>query len=114
MVVYFELILAKKLHHGRIIWESRRDGFLCYRCSRSKLLECFGKHPWWCAFLILANKALYHDSFLVIFQIFQNSYFKQHLRTAASERCFVLRKQSPENVKKAALKNLRKLSRQRP
>ena len=39
MVVYFELILAKKLHHGRIIWESRRDGFLCYRCSRSKLLE---------------------------------------------------------------------------
>ena len=65
-------------------------------------------------FLILANKALYGDSFLVISTIFQNSYFKQHLRTTASERFFVLRKQSPENVKKASLKNLRKLSRQRP
>ena len=68
--------------------------------------SCFEKHPWWCTFLILANKALYDDSFLVIFQIFQNSNFKQHLRTAASERFFVPRKQSPENVKRAALKNL--------
>ena len=31
-------------------------------------------------------------------QIFQNSYFKEHLRTAASGRFFVLREQSPEHV----------------
>ena len=43
MMVYFDLILAKKTPSRtaafEIIWESRRDGFLCYRCSRSKLLE---------------------------------------------------------------------------
>ena len=43
MVVYFELILAVKTPPRtaafEIIWESRRDGFQCYRCSRSKLLE---------------------------------------------------------------------------
>ena len=43
MVVYFELILAKKTPSRtsafEIIWEGRRDGFLFYRWSRSKLLE---------------------------------------------------------------------------
>ena len=43
MVVYFELILAVKTPPRtaafEIIWESRRDCFQCYRCSRSKLLE---------------------------------------------------------------------------
>ena len=43
MMVYFELILAIKTPPRptafEIIWENRRDGFLCYRCSRSKLLE---------------------------------------------------------------------------
>ena len=40
--------------------------------------------------------------------------FKEHLQAAVSARFFVLRKQSPEGVKKDALKNLRKLSRKRP
>ena len=43
MVVYFELVLAIKTSPRtaafEIIWESRRNGFLCYRYSRSKLLE---------------------------------------------------------------------------
>ena len=44
MVVYFALILTLKSTPPRtaafeIIWESRRDGFLFYRCSRSKMLE---------------------------------------------------------------------------
>ena len=43
MVVYFDLILGKKALPWtaafEIIWESRRDDFLFYRCSCSKLLE---------------------------------------------------------------------------
>ena len=43
-MVYFALTLAKENTPPRtaafeIIWESRRDGFLFYRCSRSKMLE---------------------------------------------------------------------------
>ena len=41
-VVYFELMLAKKTPSRRanlgISWESCHDGFLFYKCSRSKLL----------------------------------------------------------------------------
>ena len=73
MVVYFELILAIKTPLRttavEIIWESGRDDFLCYRCSRSKLLEYsyFEKNSQWCTSSILGNKVLYDDSFLVIF-----------------------------------------------
>ena len=119
MVVYFELILPKKLHHGRLLLRLSGKAVVMVFCATDIVAQnfqnsCFEKNSWWRTFLILANKALYGDSFPVISTIFQNSYFKQHLRTTASERFFVLRVQSPENVTKAALKNLRKLSRQRP
>ena len=43
MAVCFDLILTKKIPPRtaafEIIWESRRDGCLFYRYSRSKLLE---------------------------------------------------------------------------
>ena len=44
VVVYFDLILTNKASPPRtaaslIIGQSRHDGFLFYRCSRSKMLE---------------------------------------------------------------------------
>ena len=41
-------------------------------------------------------------------QIFQSSWFKEHLQTAATRRFFVPWNQSPESITKVALENLRK------
>ena len=97
-VVNFSLNFTKNSTSSRtvvfeIIWESCRDGFLFYRCSRSKMLEqlfskiqknFMEKIRGGVTFSILANKALYDGQ------------------------------QLPESFKKAALKSLRKFSRKRP
>ena len=102
---------------SEIIWGNLRDGFLFHRCSRPEILEWLfrknsrkfsGKNLCWCAFLNFN----YQNTLWWIFswkfsQIFQNSYFKELLRTTASWRFFFPRKKSPESVRKAALKNLR-------
>ena len=109
---------------SEIIWESHRDGFLLYRCSRSKMLEqlfrkirekCQEKIHGSVLFKILANKPLHYGQF--------PGNFLEHFRTAilqnTSGKLFVkgflfYPKQSPESVKKTALKNLKKVSRKRP
>ena len=68
------------------------------------------KNPWWCPFLILANKALHDYSFPVIFSNISEGLF--YIPWQLLLNFFVLRKQSPE--KKAALINFRKFSRKRP
>ena len=77
VVVYFALILVLKSTPPEtvgfeIIWESRRDGFLFYRYSCSKMLEYLFWKFWknskekihgGVLFKIFANKAL-HDGWL--------------------------------------------------
>ena len=71
MVVHFDLILADKSIPPRtaaykIIWESRRDGFLEMQSLENVRIVVLKKNPRWRT-LILANKALHDYSFPVIF-----------------------------------------------
>ena len=102
---------------SEIIWGNRRDGVLFHRCSCPEILEWLfrkssrklpGKNLCWCAFFNFNyQNTLWWIVSWQFSQIFQNSYFKELLRTAASWRFFVPQKPSPESVKKAALKNLK-------
>ena len=96
-------------------WGNSRGGFLFHRCSRPEVLEqlfrkiressqekiCVGV-----LFLILPTKTLYYGQFPGNFKYFRTAISRNSFGRLLLEDFFP-RKQSPESVRKAALKNLR-------
>ena len=100
---------------SEIIWGNSRDGFLFYRCNRPEILEqlfrkirenfqakiCVGV-----LFLILATKTRYYGQFPSNFKCYKTATSRNSFGRLLLES-FFSQKQSPESVRKAALKNFR-------
>ena len=96
-------------------WGNSRGGFLFHRCSRPEVLEqlfrkiressqekiCVGVLSF-----ILPTKTLYYGQFSGNFKYFRTAISRNSFGRLLLEDFFP-RKQSPESVRKAALKNLR-------